>query len=68
MAIYSYSKFGAAAGAYLGGIVFDYNNSYQLAFLLGALMLFISAANSYYIDESKGRESTIPLMVERGIS
>jgi MFS family permease len=64
--IFLFHQFGAAAGAYLGGIVFDYSNSYQMAFLLGALILLISAVSSYFIDESKGKQNAIPLLVERG--
>ncbi len=45
-------QIGAALGAYLGGYIFDYTHSYQLAFLSGALILFISGINSFLIDES----------------
>ena len=66
--IFLFHQFGAATGAYLGGIIFDYSNSYQLAFLLGAIILFISAVNSYLLDESKGKQCMMPLIVERGVS
>lgn len=66
--IFLFHQFGAAAGAYLGGIIFDYSNSYQLAFLLGAIILFVSAVNSYFLDDSKGKRSMIPLIVQRGVS
>ncbi len=42
---------GAALGAYMGGFIFDYTQSYQLAFLAGALILFISGINSFLIVE-----------------
>lgn len=66
--VFLFHQFGAAIGAYLGGVIFDFSNSYQLAFSLGALILFISAVNSYFIDESTGKHSTIPLIVKRGVS
>lgn len=34
---------GAALGPFLGGLIFDINNSYFLAFLMGAVAMFIAA-------------------------
>lgn len=65
--IFLFHQFGAAAGAYLGGIIFDYTSSYQTAFLVGALILSISGVNSYFIDESTGKQSLIPV-ISKGVA
>jgi MFS family permease len=59
-------QFGAAAGSYLGGFLFDYFQSYQLVFLLGALILLISATKSYLIDEKERQELPQEIVVSTG--
>ncbi|MBE9482135.1 MAG: MFS transporter [Chloroflexi bacterium] len=46
---------GAALGPYITGLVFDLSNNYSMAFLLGALLMIMSAVFIYWIEAPMGR-------------
>jgi MFS family permease len=46
---------GGGLGAYLGGLIFDLTGSYQLAFVLSAIMALVAATSSIAIAERRHR-------------
>lgn len=45
---------GAAAGVYLGGVIFDTAGSYDAAFMIAAVLSLIAAAVTLFIKEERG--------------
>jgi MFS family permease len=46
---------GAVAGPYLAGLIYDLTQSYDLAFVLGGVLLLVGAASVYVWGSHKGR-------------